>query len=74
MAKGTDDSTRVFVKKLGDGTVLERTVTSAPGSEVDARFDGYVPKERGSASSATASTTTASSSTSSGGNKAGSSS
>ncbi len=71
MAKTKDDSTRVFVKKLADGTVLERTVTSAPGSEVDARFDGFLPKEN---SPASASTSTAGSSTSSGGNKPGSSS
>jgi hypothetical protein len=50
-----DDTTRTFVKKLTDGTVLERTVTSAPGSEVNARFDGFIPKDSGSSTSSHAS-------------------
>jgi hypothetical protein len=43
MSKPAESEIRIFEKKLRDGTVLTRTVTSAPESEVAARFDGYLP-------------------------------
>lgn len=44
MAQTKETETRVFVKKLADGTELTRQVTAAPSSEIEARFDGYVEK------------------------------
>jgi hypothetical protein len=41
MVKPTETASRTFTKKLRDGKVLTRQVTSAPGSEVEALYDGF---------------------------------
>ena len=61
--KEKDSSTpRTFVKKdRGTGEVLTRTVTSVPASEVEARFDGFLPEDEAGFKAPAASTTTAAS-------------
>ncbi len=54
MAKGTDH--RTFVKKGPNGERLTRVVTDAPGSEVDARFDGFLPEAESKPAAASSST------------------